>query len=567
MPMWAYTLASHIPNDGRYLLSLHDIRIDQLSEVPEADVFLFSGINQDFPELKETQEYLQSRFPLSKFLLGGPIAWSFKQAGDLEKLLFFDHIIIGAGEALIGDLLDNLSSNQPIDHVINNSERFDVKQVLPLYRPLMDQTIKRYYGAVLEVSRGCPFLCEFCDIRILPDNNKAHDLPVDMIIQEINHICSLGVTTFLLACDNFIGDPKWAEEVVDRILEWREQSSYQPVFYTWLTINLYKNTDLMKKMRRAGFDTLFIGVESFDTNSLLETAKVQNVAAGVVDAIREIQSYGFPIVAGLIFGFDSDGPKCFENTINGILESGLLSGDPSLLTALPGTPLYQRMSLAGRIRKTKYGLGGLKYHTNIKYIHPKEKMVEGYINFAKHTTEGSYQFARLKAFYENLEKRNNYIPLPGESYFSLKLAFNIIGRNRKALQLTLERLWSFFQKPSNTWYLIKALNFVASKKTIKQRFTYLKFWLAVWSTLLVKYGDISKADFDIDSVPPEEINAGMILPPGYEDDFGEPIPASKIKAQRKETIKSLQALINKIEPEEKNLFKTLPTKELLGKYH
>ena len=72
----------------------------------------------------------------------------------------------------------------------------------------------------------------------------------------------------------------------------------------------------------------------------------------------------------------------------------------------------------------------------------------------------------VNRFYENLEKQNNYIPLPGENYFSLKLAFNIIGRNPKALQLTLERLWAFFQKPSNTWYLIKALNFVASKKTI-----------------------------------------------------------------------------------------------------
>jgi len=552
MPMWAYTLASHIPNDGRYQLSLYDLRIDQLSEVSEADLFLFSGINQDFPELKATHEYLQYRFPHSRFLLGGPIAWSFKQAGDLEQLLFFDHIIIGDGEILIEDLLDNLSSDQPIDQVIINSERFDVKEARPLYRPMMDQTIGRYYGAVLEVSRGCPFLCEFCDIRILPDNNKAHDLPVDLIIEEIDHICSLGVTTFLLACDNFISNPKWAEDLVDRILEWREQSLYKPVFYTWLTINLYKNTELMKKMRRAGFDTLFIGVESFNSNSLLETAKVQNAAAGMVDAVREIQSYGFPIVAGLIFGFDSDGPECFENTIRGILESGLLSGDPSLLTALPGTPLYQRMLLAGRIRNTKYGLGGLKYHTNIKYLSSKEKLIEGYINFSKRTTEGAYQFARLKAFYENLETKKNYIPLSGESYFSLKLAVNIIGRNSKAFKLTLKRLWAFFQKPSNVWYLIKALSFVASKKNIKQRFIYLKFWIAMWSTLLVKYGDISEADFDIDNVSQEEINAEKILPPGYEEDFGEPIPAAKIKSQRKETIRSLQVLVSKIESNEKS---------------
>jgi radical SAM superfamily enzyme YgiQ (UPF0313 family) len=542
MPVWAYTLASYIPDDGRYKVSLYDLRMDHLSKIPEADVFLFSGINQDFPELKESHDHLQSRFPHAKFMLGGPIAWSFKQAGDLEKLLFFDHVVIGDGEAMIEDLLDSLSSDIPLDKVIINSDRFDVKQAQPLYRPMMDRTISRYYGAVLEVSRGCPFLCEFCDIRILPDNNKAHEMSVDLIIKEIDHICSLGVNTYLLACDNFISNPQWAEEVVDRILEWREQSSYKPVFYTWLTINLYKNPRLMKKMRRAGFDTLFIGVESFDSNSLMETAKVQNVAAGVVDAVSEIQSYGFPIVAGLIFGFDSDGPECFEKTISGILESGLLSGDPSLLTALPGTPLYQRMSLAGRIRKTKYGLGGLKYHTNIKYLRPEDQLVKGYINFAKQVTEGAFQFARLKAFYDNLEKRNNYIPLPGESYFSLKMALNIIGKNKKARQLILERLKAFFMKPSNVWYLIRALGMVASKKKIKGRFAYLKFWIAIWSTLMVKYGNISDKDFDIESVPLEEINAEKILPAGYEKDFGEPIPKAKIKAQRKETIQSLQRL-------------------------
>jgi hypothetical protein len=45
-----------------------------------------------------------------------------------------------------------------------------------MYRSLMDATIGRYYGAVLEVARGCPFLCEFCDIRILPDTGRATGL-------------------------------------------------------------------------------------------------------------------------------------------------------------------------------------------------------------------------------------------------------------------------------------------------------------------------------------------------------------------------------------------------------
>jgi len=166
---------------------------------------------------------------------------------------------------------------------------------------MIDSTIDRYYGAVLEVSRGCPFLCEFCDIRILKDNNRPHNKSADLIVAELDYLCRLGVKQVLFACDNFIGEPRWAEEVIDKILEWEERTGFRPSLYTRLTINLHKYDSLMVKLRRAGFDMLFIGVESFSHNSLLETAKVQNTAPDMVAAVRTIQSYGFIVVAGLIF--------------------------------------------------------------------------------------------------------------------------------------------------------------------------------------------------------------------------------------------------------------------------
>ena len=134
----------------------------------------------------------------------------------------------------------------------------------------------------------------------------------------------------------------------------------------------------MEKMRQAGFDMLFIGIESFSKNSLLETAKVQNTAPDMIKVIREIQSRGFIIVAGLIFGFDSDTEASFKETLDGLQEGALLSGDPSLLTALPGTPLYRRMKLSERLRAVRFGLGGYKYQTNIRYLLPAKIMVDGY---------------------------------------------------------------------------------------------------------------------------------------------------------------------------------------------
>ena len=66
--------------------------------------------------------------------------------------------------------------------------------------------------------------------------------------------------------------------------------------YTWLTINVGRHPWLLRKLRQASFDMLFIGVESFSSNSLLETAKVQNTTGNMIATLREIQSYGFVIV-------------------------------------------------------------------------------------------------------------------------------------------------------------------------------------------------------------------------------------------------------------------------------
>ena len=193
-----------------------------------------------------------------------------------EALLFIANFVIQrdliffrpVGEDAIYPLIERILAGEKVEKVVRNHERFELGEARPFHRGLMDSTISSYYGAVLEVSRGCPFLCEFCDIRILPDNNRAHLKDPTLIVEEVDHICRQGVTSFLLACDNFIGDGLWAEEVVDKLIEWRQRSKYRPVFYTWLTINLHKMPELMKKMRRAGFDVLFIGVESFDSTTV-----------------------------------------------------------------------------------------------------------------------------------------------------------------------------------------------------------------------------------------------------------------------------------------------------------
>ncbi len=540
MPVWAYTLAAHIPDDGRFVTSLYDCRFEPESGIKEHDVFLFSGINQDGANLEAVRARLQERYPNAKSMIGGPICWSFDQGGNMEQLDGFDHVFIGDGEVEIEGLLETLRTNSPLERVNRALARFAIGDARPFHKPMLNETVGRYYGAVLEVSRGCPFLCEFCDIRILPDNNRSHNKSADLIVAELDHLCRLGVNQVLFACDNFIGEPRWAEEVIDKILEWQQRTGFRPSLYTWLTINLYKYDELMIKMRRVGFDMLFIGVESFSQNSLLETAKVQNTAPDMVAVVREIQSYGFIIVAGLIFGFDSDTDESFKITLDGLQNSALLSGDPSLLTALPGTPLYRRMKLSDRLRQVRFGLGGYKYQTNIRYLLPARNMVDGYKWFVTEFCSGAYQYQRLKGFFDLLEE-GRFVAMDGKGFGNLGLFLKMIIANKAALWQMTQRMTRFAAQPANIYWAFRGL-MLAMSRPGRGAFGYFQFWFFAWTNAVLKYRYISDDDFDIEGVA-EDFDVKGILPGDYVSSANEAIPPQKIKAQLRATVAQLETVI------------------------
>jgi radical SAM superfamily enzyme YgiQ (UPF0313 family) len=542
MPVWAYTLAAHVPDDMGVELQLHDTRVQGKDDIARADLYLFSGINQDAAFMNKVHARLKERFPAARSMVGGPVAWSFDQAGTLDQLKDFDHIFVGDAEASIAGLIAQVRDAQPMDHIIKSPGRFEIAQARPMHRGLMDATIGRYYGAVIEVSRGCPFLCEFCDIRIMEDNNRPHNKRAELIIEELDHLCSLGVSQILFACDNFIGEPRWAEDLIDKILAWKERTGHTPSLYTWLTVNLHNHPNLMAKMRRAGFDMLFIGIESFSKNSLLETAKVQNSATELTEVVREIQSRGFVVVGGLIFGFDSDDEDCFDITLKGLTDAALLSGDPSLLTALPGTPLYRRMKLSGRLREVRFGLGGYKYQTNIRYLLPRRRMIDGYKHFVDVFTDGEYQFNRLKAFFD-LQAEGNHVPIEGQGFGNTGLFLKMVFRNWRALLQLTQRLARFSMKPQRLYYALKGFALAFSRrKQVPNWFGYFQFWLFAWTNAALKYLNLSDTDFDLESVP-ANFDIRDILPSDYGETAQEPIPQGKIEAQLRATTTQLESVI------------------------
>jgi radical SAM superfamily enzyme YgiQ (UPF0313 family) len=499
-PLWAFTLAAYLPEGWEYEIA--DCVLGDWQSIGTADVFAFSGINQDFLAIKKNHDHLKAKYPDARFLLGGPITWSMEQEDKLGLLAFFDHIFILDGEVTLAEFLAKFAK-APSDcrDKIIKAGRFDLTQARSIdfnhYREVADN----YYGCVIEVSRGCPFLCEFCDIRVLPGNNRANNKSIDIIIAEMDSYYKLGITQIQFVCDNFIGDVAWARDCVDAIIAWKKKTKAQPSIFTWLTINLCNYPDLMAKMRDAGFSILYIGIESVNQNSLLETAKVQNTQ-NLRSAVEDIQSYGFIIAPGLIFGFDSDTDTVFEDTLDFIKETGIIGGDPSFMMALPGTPLLHRMKQTGRLIEVEdQGISRAKISTNIRYLQSVDFLSNGFINFIEEFSSAEFQYQRFKSHVERIVTSGNYQPIDGAGYGSLWEYFKLQLTDATNRKMLIEKLSFLILRPANLNVVLKA--WWLTKKVGWQGFDVemsYKFWGYFWTNIALKYQGLKASDLKLYSV-------------------------------------------------------------------
>ena len=544
-PLWAYTLAAHIPESWE--IEIVDTVVRDADTIGPADVFGFSGINQDVGTIRAAYDVLKAKYPDATYILGGPITWSMEQEGKLAQLDYFDHLFILDGERTLPAFLKDFEEGRAADvEKIVRADRFPMNDCKPIRFDIYETFANHYYGAVVEVSRGCPFLCEFCDIRVLPGNNRANNKDPALIVHEMDRYHRLGVTQFQFACDNFIGDIQWARECVDEIIDWRKTTGAKISIFTWLTINLYKMPDLMEKMREAGFSILFIGIESVNRNSLLETAKVQNTK-GLDEAVTAIQSYGFIIAPGFIFGFDSDTETVFDDTLDFLKQTGTIGGDPSFLMALPGTPLFARMKRTGRLIEDDNATVRRKIQTNILYLQDADFLADGFLDFIKRYTSAEFQLARYESHVRHIVESRKFVPIDGVGYGSPLEYFKLQWRDPQNRKMMFRRALFLLHKPKNFLAILKARKL--TKQVAKQGYKLdinFNYWAYVWTNIGLKYWGVGRKDFDLKSVPADfdfnsllNVEALRTAPEGAHAETGN----EKTEQQARYTNKALADLV------------------------
>jgi radical SAM superfamily enzyme YgiQ (UPF0313 family) len=258
-----------------------------------------------------------------------------------------DHLIFGEAENILPLFVDDLKKGCARD--IYPAQEFPdiTKTPAPLWS-LIDRN--KYQSMSIQYSRGCPFNCEFCDIVIL-NGHRPRTKDQSQVIAELDALYHAGWRGgVFFVDDNFIGNKrKLKSEILPAIIEWIEDKKRPFSFFTEASINLADDEELMNLMTRAGFDMVFVGIESPSEESLVECNKLQNKNRDLLASVKTMQNHGLQVQGGFIVGFDSDPLSIFKSQIDFIQKSGIVMAMVGVLMAPPGTRLYKRLKKENRI--------------------------------------------------------------------------------------------------------------------------------------------------------------------------------------------------------------------------
>jgi radical SAM superfamily enzyme YgiQ (UPF0313 family) len=264
----------------------------------------------------------------------------------------------------------------------------------PRYASLkMDQYV---FGSV-QISRGCPFQCEFCDI-IVTFGRKPRLKTSDQVIAELVELRRQKIDIAFIVDDNLIGNKQAIKPVLAEVARWQAQHGYPFIFFAEASLDLADDPELMQLLVDANIQAVFVGVETPNLESLRETKKHQNLRSGgsIIEKVQRIQSSGMEVWTGMIVGFDNDDTSIFEAQMQFVRQARVAHAMLGMLSAIPKTPLYKRLADEGRLDDADQP----EFGTNvIPQRMTREELLAGYIQMMQELNDVDEFFDRADSLY------------------------------------------------------------------------------------------------------------------------------------------------------------------------
>ena len=402
-PLGLLTVAALLPPDWE--IQLCDMNVEPLrpSRLEWADVVFLSGMILQRESLLEVARAARRAGKI--VVVGGPYATMSPET--LEPLV--DCVVVGEAEELIAPLAELLSRGEKLPARMKARERPDIGQSpTPRFDLLR---VQAYQSLSLQSSRGCPFKCEFCDIIEIFGRKPRLKTP-EQISRELDALLATGYHgPVFVVDDNFIGNKRRAHALLEAIGAWTRMHGAPFGFYTQASVNLAADDALIEAMSKAGFSSVFLGIETPSTEALRQANKLQNTTVDIHAAVQKLTSRGFEVMGGFIVGFDSDTAQTLDEQRRWILESSVPLAMIGLLMALPGTQLERRLVREGRLLRDCSGDNFIR--PNFVTMMDETELLEGYARLLEEVYTPRAYFARASRSLEvRGEDRTGYkLPL------------------------------------------------------------------------------------------------------------------------------------------------------------
>jgi radical SAM superfamily enzyme YgiQ (UPF0313 family) len=438
-PLGLLTVAAMLPVD--WTKKLVDLNVQSLKEkdLLWADYVFLSAMSIQEASAREVIKRCNALG--RKVVAGGPLF-----TARPEEFTSVDHLVLNEAEITLSPFLEDLRAGHPRP-MYTTSEWADVTTTpVPLWSLINP---KHYATMNIQYSRGCPYDCEFCDITVLY-GRVPRTKTSEQVVAELECLRQTGWHGHLFFVDdNFIGNRlKLKKEILPAITEWMDRNKHPFSLGTEASINLADDDELMQMMVRAGFDTVFVGIESPNEESLIECKKIPNKNRNLIDGVKKLQAFGFEVQGGFIVGFDNDPPSIFESLIRFIQESGIAVAMVGLLNAPRGTKLYKRLTSEGRLLSSFTG-DNTDFSLNFIPKMKPEALMEGYRKIVGTIYSPKEYYTRVIHFlrtYHPLTRRSSHLEFKHiKALWKSMVMLGVFGKER--LYYWKLFFWSLFRRP------------------------------------------------------------------------------------------------------------------------
>ncbi|MCD6260020.1 MAG: DUF4080 domain-containing protein [Helicobacteraceae bacterium] len=283
-------------------------------------------------EVAELLHILKKVSPQTIIVLGGPeVSYTpfrvpFKEA---------DYIIQGEGELSFYELCKELTSKQIMQNTVQKPQIIPMKlpklkELCLPYQYYTDEDIKNRYIYV-EISRGCPFLCEFC---LSSMDEKVRTFRIDEVIEEFEKLWQRGARAFKFVDRTFNINIRVANKILDFFL-----AKEPPYFAHFEVIPDHFPQALREKIKRFahGALQLEIGIQTLNTDiaaNISRDIKRDKIEENIAFLENETEAH---IHLDLIVGLPGETLESFGTNLDTLIGMSSCEIQIGILKKLSGT--------------------------------------------------------------------------------------------------------------------------------------------------------------------------------------------------------------------------------------